>query len=505
LVTALDGKQPLNSNLTTIAGLTATTDNMIVGVASAWASRTPAQVRTTLALVVGTNVQAWDADLDTWAGKTPYAGSVTVTTAKTFNVTNTLTLSGTDGSTLNVGTGGTLGSLALLSTVNNGNWSGTDLSVVNGGTGASSLTGILIGDGTNAVTAVAGTASQVLRRNAGNTAYEFATMAGGGNAQTADPLSQFAQTTSLQLKNTLSDETGSGAAVFNTNPSINNLQGQYTTTATAAGTTTLTVASTAIQRFSGSTTQTCVMPDATTLTAGMQYMIVNNSTGVVTVNKNGGTLIKAVAAGQTLIVTVTDISSSAGTYNSEYSTDLPIGNATASTATFTPAALGSITAGRIEVDAAGVPYYSHTATNRGIVEAPMWARVDADFTLSAASGVQTAFPSSMDVWTLEGSTMYAVEGLYIMTKGTTTTNTTATAQGFVWMDQVASTVVTATATTGGTHIRFTGTISMNAAGTITPQINFSANPGGTNVMKIGSFIKFTKIGTSSFTKSGNVN
>jgi hypothetical protein len=48
--TALDGKQTLDSDLTTIAGLTATTDNFIVAVASAWASRTPAQVKTTLSL-----------------------------------------------------------------------------------------------------------------------------------------------------------------------------------------------------------------------------------------------------------------------------------------------------------------------------------------------------------------------------------------------------------------------------------------------------------------------
>jgi hypothetical protein len=53
--TALDGKQPLDADLTTIAGLTATTNNFIVAVSSAWASRTPAQVKTTLALDNVTN------------------------------------------------------------------------------------------------------------------------------------------------------------------------------------------------------------------------------------------------------------------------------------------------------------------------------------------------------------------------------------------------------------------------------------------------------------------
>lgn len=62
-------------------------------------------------------------------------------------------------------------------------WTGT-LSVARGGTGAATLTGILVGDGTNAVTAVAGTASQILRRNAGNTAYEFFT--GGTLTKTDD-------------------------------------------------------------------------------------------------------------------------------------------------------------------------------------------------------------------------------------------------------------------------------------------------------------------------------
>lgn len=67
----------------------------------------------------------------------------------------------------------TLGTTAM-------NWNrvidtGYTIPVSQGGTGATTLTGVLIGAGTAAITAVAGTASQLLRRNAGNTAYEFFT------------------------------------------------------------------------------------------------------------------------------------------------------------------------------------------------------------------------------------------------------------------------------------------------------------------------------------------
>jgi hypothetical protein len=51
--TALDGKQPLDSDLTTIAGLTATTDSFLQAKSSAWTTRTPAQVKTDLAIVAG--------------------------------------------------------------------------------------------------------------------------------------------------------------------------------------------------------------------------------------------------------------------------------------------------------------------------------------------------------------------------------------------------------------------------------------------------------------------
>ena len=82
-----------------------------------------------------------------------------------------------------------------------------------------------------------------------------------------------------------------------TNPVINNIKMGYTTTATAAGTTTLTVASNYRQFFTGSTTQTIVLPVTSTLVTGMAYEIENNSTGTLTVNSSGGNLVGTIPAG----------------------------------------------------------------------------------------------------------------------------------------------------------------------------------------------------------------
>lgn len=82
------------------------------------------------------------------------------------------------------------------------------------------ITGTLdVANGGTGLTAI-GTSLQVLRTNAGATALEWATLSGGGNAQTADPLSQFAATTSAQLRGVISDETGTGALVFATSPTL---------------------------------------------------------------------------------------------------------------------------------------------------------------------------------------------------------------------------------------------------------------------------------------------
>lgn len=105
-------------------------------------------------------------------------------------------------------------------------------------------------------------------------------------------------------------------------PTIDNVISGYTTTATAAGTTTLTVSSNRQQFFTGSTTQTVVMPVTSTLTLGQSYVITNNSTGIVTVQSSGANTIVALQPGWA--ATITCILTS-GTTQSSWSANITPG------------------------------------------------------------------------------------------------------------------------------------------------------------------------------------
>jgi hypothetical protein len=88
-----------------------------------------------------------------------------------------------------------------------------------------------------------------------------------------------------------------------TQPVIDNPKLGYATTATAAATTTLTVNSAHQQFFTGTTTQTVVLPVTSTLILGMGYSIENNSTGLVTVQSSGLNTVATVPSGTTALFT----------------------------------------------------------------------------------------------------------------------------------------------------------------------------------------------------------
>lgn len=95
--------------------------------------------------------------------------------------------------------------------------------ILGGGSGSDPLTtiGDLYGYSTSADRLPAGTDGKFLKADSGQTlGLIWATPVGAGDADTGDPLSQFAETTSLELLGVMGDETGTGLLVFNTSPTL---------------------------------------------------------------------------------------------------------------------------------------------------------------------------------------------------------------------------------------------------------------------------------------------
>lgn len=94
-------------------------------------------------------------------------------------------------------------------------------------------------------------------------------------------------------------------------------------TASAGGTTTLTTASNDNQQFTGSTTQTVVLPVATGLQVGRSFYFSNRSTGIITVKYQDASTAQSMAAGTVALFILESNGTANGTWDISYASGAP--------------------------------------------------------------------------------------------------------------------------------------------------------------------------------------
>lgn len=189
-------------------------------------------------------------------------------------------------------------------------------------------------------------------------------------------------------------------------------------------------------------------------------------------------------------------------------------------------------AGAIEYDGTTI-YSSVAASQRGILSSQYFIAQSSDYTALDSSSAQKVFNATPNgEITLLGSTTYMFEAVYYIARsaGTTshtmstlfggtatftsitylaeTTSTTGNTLGAVsriYSTGVGAVAVTAPSTSATENITVSlrGMIRTNAAGTVIPQIQYSAAPGGAPTIVRNSYFRITPVGNSSVTSVGN--
>lgn len=151
-----------------------------------------------------------------------------------------------------------------------------------------------------------------------------------------------------------------------------------------------------------------------------------------------------------------------------------------------------------------------------------FARVVTVRSLTDGTAAQSVFATANDMITLAANKTYFFGGSYNITSGTVTHTTsisflesslgggagwnfTAIAYigGGVQRSQESSSFISATGgainltnTAASWIIWFSGTVATTDTVDVTPQVKFSSAPGGINTVAVGSFIRFTQVGSN---------
>jgi hypothetical protein len=158
--------------------------------------------------------------------------------------------------------------------------------------------------------------------------------------------------------------------------------------------------------------------------------------------------------------------------------------------------------------------------------------LSADFVGTDVNTAQPVFAAAQDTFTAEATTDYTFDSFYHITRaaGTNSHTTsvlfggTATFTGIRYVamvsnptgnalsavnsivGDVATAIVLTAANTSATEnliIRLVGNMRINGVGTVIPQFQFSAAPGGAPTVKLNSFFRMHKIGTNAVTVGGS--
>ena len=432
--------------------------------------------------------------------------------------------------------GGTITNTLVVSNTVGVNTSGTFISTITTGTApftVSSTTRVA-----NLNVATSGTTSNVLGGATGGVLYQSAT-------NTTTFLAAPATNNSFLTYNTTT-----GAPEWDTPPlAMATIMG-YTSRATSAGFTNLTNASSYYQQFTGTTTETVVLPNTATLITGWTFHIVNNSTANVTANTfaNAATVL-TVPAGTTAMVTCIDTASNTAAAWEAGLTDFSSYTGTGSVVMNTSPTLATprlanstttATAGLRDFD--GTVFYSTTSTTPGkaLDVASYYYVSDSQYVIDSTSAgySPSLLGASSRGITVPAGTTYEYEGLFVISATFIATSQTPTINLFsttvsgspalahqtvvesgnnatglgsasaLSAYRFTTTGIALTALTTGSRyytVKMRGRIAVTGTGTIEiyPSIRFSAGSvDNAWMVEPGSIFRMTPIGNGTVTTVG---